>query len=189
MKKLLFITLFITCFSLVITAQNGEKQIQKASEMLSEGNIKGAIAVLDKAVKNNEGSFEVYRMRGSLHGMIGNLQGEFDDLSKAIELKSTDGDLYERRAQVRMFLRHDPSLILGDLDSAIANGRKVEKVYALRANFRRANRDIEGALSDFQTAVGLNPDSASAIVGCWGLYVQRRRRAGNAYFREFSFKI
>lgn len=170
MKKFIFTAILIVCFSLVGTAQNGSKQIQKAGELLSKGNINGAIAALDKAVKNNEGSFEVYKMRSSLYGMIGNLQAEFNDLSKAIELKSTDGELYQRRAQARMFLRHDNSLIISDLDSAIANGRKIEKVYNLRAMFRFQNGDREGALSDYQTAVGLNPDSAGSIIGLAGIY-------------------
>lgn len=170
MKNLIYISIFVLCFSLIISAQNSSKHVSKANNLLSKGDINGAIAVLDKAVKKNEGSFEVYRMRSSLYGMIGNLQAEFNDLSKAIELKSDEGELYEKRAAARMFLRQDTKLILDDLELAIANGRKVEKVYRMRAMFRHQSRDFDGALADYQTAVGLNPDSASSIVGLAGIY-------------------
>lgn len=174
MKKILFAAIFIACFSLVISAQDDSKRLMsQASERISNGDIRGAIAILDKAVEKNENLFEIYDMRSTLHRMIGNLKGEFEDLSKAIELKSTEGELYERRAQSRMFLRHDPALILGDLDAAIANNRKIEKVYSMRAMFRRQNGDIDGAFADLQTAVGLNPESAASNVGLASIYEQK----------------
>lgn len=171
MKTILLAAIFIASLSLVIPAQNDSKQLMgKASERISNGDIRGAIAILDKAVEKNDNLFEVFDMRSTLHRMLGNLKAEFEDLSKAIELKPLEGELYERRAQTRMFLRHDSSLILSDLDSAIAHGRKMEKVYSMRAMFRRQNGDIDGALADLQTAVGLNPESAASNVALASIY-------------------
>lgn len=165
MKKTLFTLLLIITLCGLTFAQQESEALKKSSESLYKGDIRGAIAVLDKAVEKGENTFEIYRYRAMLHGMTGNVEAEFRDISKAIELKSTDGAAYEKRAMLRMFLRHDSDLILSDLDLAIANGRKVEKVYSMRAVFRRQKDDIEGALADYRTALGLNPDSAASTVG------------------------
>lgn len=170
MKNILFTAILIFSFALVVMAQNEPKIIIKANEVLMKGDFRGAIAILDKGVAKGENLYEIYEMRSSLYGMTGNLQGEFDDLNKALEIKSTEGKLFERRARARMYLRQDNSLILADLDAAIANGHKIEKVYALRAIMRRGNNDFEGALADYQTALGLNPESASTNVGLSSTY-------------------
>ena len=180
MKKILLTVLLIISLGGLIFAQEESEAIKKSTESLDKGDVRGAIAVLDKAIEKGENTFEIYRVRSMLHAMTGNIEAEFRDISKAIELKSTDGAMYEKRAMLRMFLRHDSSLILNDLDLAIANGRKIEKVYSMRAMFRRQKGDIEGALADFQTALGLNPDSAASTVGLASLIEYHKKDEAQA---------
>jgi Tfp pilus assembly protein PilF len=175
MKKILLTLLLIISSGGFVFAQEDSKAIKKAAESLDRGDVNGAIAVLNKAIEKGENTFEIYRVRAMLHAMTGNIEAEFRDVSKAIELKSTDGALYKQRAGLRMFLRHDSALILNDLDLAIANGQKVERVYGMRAMMRRQKGDVEGALADYQTALGLNPDSAAATVGLASLIEWKKR--------------
>jgi tetratricopeptide (TPR) repeat protein len=170
MNKILLSAILVFCFSFFAAAQDSSTYLKKANEFLNKGDIRGAITVLDKAVEKNQNSFEVYRMRSSLHQMLGSFKQAYEDISKAIEMKSTEGELYELRSRMRIFLRHDQALVLEDLDSAIANGWKIEKVYSLRAMFRQIGGDPDGALLDYQIAVGLNPESAASTVGLAGVY-------------------
>jgi tetratricopeptide (TPR) repeat protein len=162
--------LILLIFSIGINAQEINKTTANAIELLSVGKFKDAIADLDKAVEKNKDLFKVYKLRGSIKQIIGDFAGAFSDYSSAIDLKADQGELYEQRAMVRLFTRQDSALILKDLDAAITYGRKVEKVYDLRATIRLQLRDPAGAVSDYETAIGLRPDSARSYVGLAGIY-------------------
>lgn len=171
MKQIISTLFLIAVLTLSSFAQNQTKTTREAGEFLSRGDIPGAIAVLDKAIAKNKDLFEAYKMRSFLRPMLGDFNGSLDDLTKAIEIKSDEGALYESRAMKRLQLRQDNSLILKDLDLAIGNGRKVEKVYTLRATVKRQTGDSEGAIADYQTAIGLRPDFAQAHVGLASIYL------------------
>lgn len=171
MKKILTILFLITIFSISIFSQKPTETTTKAAKLLVNGNVKGAIAVLDKGIAKGKDLFEAYKMRSNLRPMIGDFAGALGDISKAIEIRSDDGSLYESRAFMRLRMNQDTTLILKDLDMAIANGRNIPKVYALRATIRRQSGDAEGAIADYQTAIGLNPNLAQAHVGLSSIYM------------------
>lgn len=158
-------------FSTAAFAQNNNESIRKAGEFLNRGDVRGAIAVLDKAVEKKKDLLEIYKMRSFLRPMTGDFAGAVADLSAAIEIKPDDGELYERRAMWRLNLGQNNSLILKDFDSAIAYGRKVERVYAFRATVKRQMGDDAGAIEDYQTAIGMRPDYAQANVGLASIYL------------------
>lgn len=171
MKKIIFGLILTVIFSISAFAQyNTSKSADEASKLLSRGDVPGAVAVLDRAIEKKKDLLEAYKMRAFLRPMLGDTAGGLDDLTKAIEIKPDDGELYERRAMMRLRLRQDNSLILKDLDMAIANGKKLEKIYTFRASLKRESDDIEGAISDYQTAIGLRPDLAQAHVGLSSIY-------------------
>ncbi|HSK71231.1 MAG TPA: tetratricopeptide repeat protein, partial [Pyrinomonadaceae bacterium] len=165
MKNIIFSLFLIAVLALGSSAQNPTKSTREAAQLLNRGDVRGAIGVLDKAIEDRKDLFEAYKMRAFLRPMTGDFAGAVDDLSKAIEIKPDEGALYERRAWLRSRLRQDGSLILKDLDLAIAYGRKVEKVYTMRATVKRDSGDLEGAINDYQTAIGLRLDFAQAHVG------------------------
>jgi len=176
MKKFnLFVLLLVILlsFSIVINAQKSDATA-KALGLMSEGKFKEAIAALDKAVGKNKDLYEVYKLRASLKRTTGDFAGALNDFSLAIEQKSDDGDLYEQRAIMRLYTRQDASLILADLDAAIANGRKHEKVYSTRGMIKTQLRDFDGAIADYETAIGLRPDYASAYIGLSSAYAINR---------------
>jgi tetratricopeptide (TPR) repeat protein len=166
---LLTLTLFLT-FSISIDAQKPTESTREAVQLMIKGDVKGAIAVLDKAIAKEKDLFESYRMRAFLRQRIGDFEGMIADLTKALEIKPDAAELYTERAMTRLTLRQDFSLILKDLDSAISYGKKAEKVYSLRAMVRQRAGDREGAIDDYQAAIGLRPDLAQAYVGLASIY-------------------
>jgi tetratricopeptide (TPR) repeat protein len=162
LKSVLSISFLIIIFVFGLLAQSPTKSTREAAEYMSRGDIKGAIAVLDKAVEQKKDLLEVYRMRSSLRFFNGDISGGVADLDKVIEIKP-DGKTYAERAYFKTFLR-DSDGALRDYDSAIANGYKVDKAFVGRGNVKNDKGDLEGAIEDFTTAIGLNPTSAQAHV-------------------------
>lgn len=158
-------------FSVAARAQNQIGPNPEALVSMSRGDFRGAVAVLDKDIAKNRNLFESYKLRAAVRRMTGDFAGALADFDRAIELKADDGALYEQRATLRMILRHDFALVLKDLDAAVSSGRKQEKIYSLRAMIRRDNGDEPGAISDYETAVGLRPDAAQPHVGLASIYM------------------
>lgn len=164
----------LLALTFAVSAQNQSQPNSDALRLMSMGDFRGAIAVLDKDISKNKNLFESYKLRAAVRRMTGDFTGALGDFDKAIELKNTDGSLYEQRATLKMILGQDFGSIIKDLDSAISYGRKHEKVYSLRAMIRSDNGDEEGALIDYQTAIGLRPDNAQAHVGLASIYSIRK---------------
>ncbi|MGI8883341.1 MAG: tetratricopeptide repeat protein [Pyrinomonadaceae bacterium] len=172
MNKLILLAL-LSAFSLNIFGQNQSQPSKQALDLMSRGDFSGAIAVLDRDISKNRNSFESYKLRGTIRRMTGDFAGAFADYDKAIELKADDANSYEQRASLRMILQQDFNLILKDLDSAIAFGKKHEKVYSQRAMIRHQAGDETGAIEDYKAAIGLRPDYASAYNGLSSVYAIR----------------
>lgn len=176
-STLLIVSFFLALFvnSSLTLGQQSNGPTARAGQLLNSGDIKGAIAILDKAIIRKTDLLEVYKMRSFLRSMSGNLTGSVDDLTSAIELKSDEGDLYENRAMARMRIRQDQLLILKDFDSAIQFGRKLDRVYGLRASIHRNMGENAAALLDYQSAIDIRPENPGAHVGMASIYLQ----AGN----------
>ena len=171
MKKFTLYVLLLcalTVFPLGVSAQNSPTA--KAFELMTQGRFKDAIAVLDKAVEKNKDLHAIYKLRAALKRMTGDFEGALNYFSLAIEQKADDGELYEQRAMMRLYTRKDAALILADLDAAISYGRKHEKVYATRGMIRMQLRDFDGAIADYETAIGMRPDFAGAYLGLSSVY-------------------
>lgn len=144
-------------------AQETPKVLREAGVLMERGDLKGAIAVLDKAVEKQKDSFEIYEMRSALRMFNGDLAGASADLSRAIEIKP-GAELYVKRAGIRTFLREAEGA-LSDYNYAISHGYKTEKAYSGRAMLKRTLNDLDGAIEDYQIAVAMNPDAVQAHVG------------------------
>lgn len=160
-------------FAAQLKAQfNTSETARKAGDRMSQGDLPGAVAVLDKAIAKGKDLFEAHQMPSSLRMMQRNLDGAIADLSAALEIKPNAASLYEQRAQLRLF-RRDSEGALKDYDFAIANGMKTEKVYSGRATVKRDLRDFDGALADYQAAIAAQPYLARAHVGLASLLDQK----------------
>ena len=165
---LLLVTVAFSAFSAL--AQDPNSPNPKALEALTKGDFPGAIRILDNDIANGKNLYQSYRFRSDVRRMVGDFRGALADVNKAIELRSTDGRLYETRAQLRMFTGADPKETAGDLDMAISNGVKHENVYEMRGMIRMHSGDYDGAIADYQTAIGMRPNFAKAHIGLSSVY-------------------
>ena len=105
MKKfnnLLYSLIFVCFFIFSAIAQESSKTIREANGLMTRGDLKGAIAILDKAIEKRKDLFEAYKMRASLQLFSGNLAGAISDLDRAIEIKP-EANLYAQRADYKTF--------------------------------------------------------------------------------------
>jgi tetratricopeptide (TPR) repeat protein len=167
-NKLILLLAAILC--LVITSPSQEGPSEKALKALTGGDFTGAIRVLDKDIAEGKNLYESYKMRAHVMRMTGNFNGAFADIGRALDIRSTEGQLYEMRAELRLFLGHDHSEILNDLNLAISNGIKHERIYDLRGMIRKMSGDIDGGIEDYETAIRLDPESPKPYVGLASAY-------------------
>jgi tetratricopeptide (TPR) repeat protein len=148
----------------VVNAQKQNEFIRQAGELMSQGDLRGALAVLDKAIEKKKDLFEAYRMQASLRLFSQDIAGAIDSLNRAQEIKPNNAEIYYQRAEFRLFLRQN-ELALKDYDSAIVFGLKTEKVYAGRGGVKRDLGKFDEAIADYQTAIAIRPLFASAHIG------------------------
>ncbi len=169
--KMLLLILCVSGFvSLSTAAQNVTNPNPKAVDAMTNGDFRGAIAILDRDIRNNKNLFESYKLRSDLKRITGDFVGSLNDLDKTIEIKPSEGILYERRSSLRMMLGNKMDGALADLDTAIALGVKYEKVYANRAWIRFVRQDLDGAIADFQAALAIRPDFVAGVIGVASVY-------------------
>lgn len=149
---------------------------KNALAAVTRGQFAEAIAILDKDIRNEKNLFASYLLRADVKRMTGDFAGALADLNSASVIKPNVGGIYERRADVRMVLRQDMKDVLADLDLAISNGVKHERVFAQRGQARAWTGDYEGAIADYRAAIGMRPGYAQAYVGWAGFY---RRKDDN----------
>lgn len=171
--SLLVLFVAVAFFSAAVSAQQIGGSNASVIAAMGRGDLKGALAILDKAIANKSDLLESYKMRSLVRSMSGDLAGGLDDLTSAIEIRHDDADLYQRRAMARMNLNQDTKLILKDLDSAIVYGKKLDKVYSLRAMVRRNAGNENGAIEDYHSAIALRPANAGAHIGLATIFLLR----------------
>lgn len=178
MKNLL---LLLCCFlsftaSSAFSQTTDEQANKNALAAVTRGQFADAIAILDKDIRGEKNLFASYLLRADVKRMTGDFAGALADLNSAAAIKPNVGGIYERRADIRMVLRHDMKDVLADLDLAISNGVKHERVFTQRGQAREWTGDHEGAIADYKTATGMRPGYAQAYVGWSGVY---RRKNDN----------
>ena len=120
----------------------------------TSGDIKGAIAEYNQALRLRPDFAEVYYKRGISRYKLGDLKGAILDYNQAIRLNPNYAGVYNHRG----FTRHD----LGDFSGAIRDFNQALKLnpnfpeaYQNRGITRNALGDKPGAVSDLNTAANL----------------------------------
>lgn len=176
-KMLLLILCVSGLVNLSTAAQNVTNPNPKALDAMTNGDFRRAIAILDRDIRDNKNLFESYKLRSDIKRMIGDFAGSIRDLDTTIEIKPSEGNLYERRSGLRMMLGNQMDGALADLDTAIALGVKYEKVYANRAWIRFVRQDLDGAIADYQAALAIRPDFVAGAIGVASVYERKADKA------------
>lgn len=186
MKKIVFPFLLIILLLIPAFSQTRTATTRKAGELMSKGDLSGAMKILDEAISKQKDLLEVYKMRSFIRSISGNTPGAVADMDEAVKINPSDPELYARRGKLKIFL--NDATALDDFDNAIANGYKSEKVFVGRAMVHRNQGDLEKAEADYRTAYGLNPMSARAVLGLSSILQQQKNdKEALAVLQNFIF--
>lgn len=169
----LSILLLLALFAIPAIGQSKAQPNPKAVDLMVAGKFRDAIQVLDRDIEKEKNVLVSLTLRADLKRMIGDFRGSLDDLNKAIAMDSSDGSLYERRANIHMIFAQNLRSALADLDLAVANGAKSAKMFAMRGMIRNRFGDLDGSLDDYETASRLRPDLAGVQVGLAQAYMRK----------------
>ena len=113
-----------------------------------------AIVDFDQAIRLNPNYPEAYNNRGNLKGILNRHEDAIADFDQAIRLNPDHSGAYNNRGIAKANLNRHSEAIL-DYDQAIGLNPGEAGIYVNRGGAKRSIGDIEGARSDFQTALDL----------------------------------
>jgi Tfp pilus assembly protein PilF len=125
------------------------------------GDIDGALADYDQALRLAPERAKVYANRGMARQAKGDLDGALADFDQAIRLDPADPGAYSKRASAR-YAGGNAAGALADLDAALRLDPEYAEAYYNRANVRQLQGDAAGAMQDYDAAIRLRPGYAKA---------------------------
>ena len=147
-----------------------EVHARRAAARRVQGDLPGAIAEYDKAIKADPSGAENYARRGGARRANGDAEGALEDFDRAYLLDpravSNDrgvADAFSSRGFVRAS-RLDLSGALADFDKAIACYQGNPDFYFKRGQTRLIKGDTAGALTDIDLGLALKPDDKLASI-------------------------
>ena len=139
---------------------SGEDLVNRGIEKAKGGDLDGAIADFDRAVKANPKDDAPYYNRAQAKRMKNDAAGAIADYTRAIELGSTNPAAYNNRGNARGET-NDWDGAISDYTRAIELKPNYARAYYNRAVAKKAKGDATGAKADFNTAEKLDPELAS----------------------------
>jgi len=140
--------------------QNGEDLVNRGIEKAKNGDLDGAIADFDHAIKLNPKDDAPYYNRAQAKHLKNDTAGAIADYTRAIELGSTNPAAYNNRGNARAE-NNDRDGAIADYTRAIELKPNYARAYYNQAMVKKEKGDATGAAADFKTAEKLDPELAS----------------------------
>ena len=147
-----------------------ETHARRAAARRVQGDLPGAIAEYDKAIKADPTAAQNYARRGGARRANGDAEGALEDFDRAYSLDPRAvhndrgvADAFSSRGFVRAS-RLDLSGALSDFDKAIACYQGNPDFYFKRGQTRLIKGDTAGALADIDLGLALKPDDKLASI-------------------------
>jgi len=134
--------------------------VNRGIEKGKNGDLDGAIADFDRAIKLNPKDDAPYYNRAQAKRLKKDASGAIADYTRAIELGSTNPAAYNNRGNARAE-NNDRDGAIADYTRAIELKPDYARAYYNRAVTKQAKGDTAGAKADFKTAEKLDPELAS----------------------------
>ena len=125
------------------------------------GDVDGALADYETALRWNPGYAEARNDRGIVRYLRGDVDGALADYDAALRVRPEYADAYLNRGLARQ-AKGDATGALADFGAAIRLRPGYARAHYSRANLRLAAGDVDGALADYGAAIDADPRYAEA---------------------------
>ncbi|PSB55816.1 tetratricopeptide repeat-containing S1 family peptidase [Chamaesiphon polymorphus] len=144
------------------TAPRSDDYFASAAQKYANGDYRGTLADLDRAIALNPQSVIAYVGRGMVkYQQLDDAQGALADLNRAIALDPKLANAYNNRGVLKAQKLNDARGGLADLDRSIALDPKFAQAYNNRGNLKYQQfDDVQGALADLNRSIDLDPKVA-----------------------------
>jgi tetratricopeptide (TPR) repeat protein len=143
---------------------SAEQYFKRAYVKYEGGDLGGAIADYDEAIRLNPRFAMAYNNRGNMRYKKGDVAGAVGDYDQAIGLNPHQAQAYSNRGSGRATLG-DLGGAIADFGEAIRLNPQEATVYSNRAEVYFASKQYERALADFKKANELRPAFNFALAG------------------------
>ena len=145
--------------SAALGASDGDP-VNRGIEKARHGDLDGAIADFDRAIKLKPKDDAPYYNRAQARRLKNDTAGAIADYTRAIELGSTNPSAYNNRGNARAET-NDWNGAIADYTRAIELKPDYARAYYNRAVARKGKGDASGAAADFKRAQELDPELVS----------------------------
>ena len=135
--------------------------LRKGNEALQRGDVGGAMADYNEAIKHKPDSAEAYNNRGNANEILGRYNEAIADYDRVLELKPDFVEAYFNRGNVKYDLG-DHSGAMADCDRVIELKPDDAVAYYNRGNVKFSLGDHSGAMADYDRVIELKSDFAEA---------------------------
>jgi tetratricopeptide (TPR) repeat protein len=132
--------------------------IRQGVELHNQRQYREAVAVLDRALREDPRSSEAYRRRGMSKREIPDYPGAVADFTQSIRLEPKEPTAYVGRGLARE-KSGDLAGALADYSQGIALDPNYKNAWGYRGTLRLKQKDYSGSIQDFNQALRLDPDS------------------------------
>lgn len=141
-----------------LTAVNSTTDHLAGLELLARGQIRNALALLANATDGDPNSLTAWYIRGIAEAQAGQHAQAASSFSTVIALDAQQAEAWHARGVARLELKQlEPAR--RDLDESIRL-QTTPASHFDRGLIREAQRDLTGAIADFDAAVALSPESS-----------------------------
>lgn len=181
MKKAIYISsifiLFISIsFAQKTSSESAEKAFNEANKKVKQQQYEKAIALYTQAIEAKNTFKEAYKNRGRVFMVSREYEKAHDDFNKAINIDSTDADLYSFRGFAKAEIAHSTndstffSLALKDIKHAIKLNPNYDESYLNLGIVYMWLENYEEALVSINQAIKRNPTNGKAYYDRGVLY-------------------
>ncbi len=156
------------------TAPKADDYILAAEGKNIQGNYRGAVADLDRAIAINPRSTKAYISRATNNFLLNNSRAAVDDANRALKIKPNEARAFTIRAAAKIALS-DLAGASTDAARAISLSPDLSEAYSIRGLTKLLNGEYPNAIADLDRSIALDPTSADAYT----LRSQARRFLGN----------
>jgi tetratricopeptide (TPR) repeat protein len=148
-------------FNSTIDTQNAVTYFDRGLAKQKKGDLDGAMADYNQAIKLNPNDAAAYNARGVLRKKKSDLDGAMADYNQAIKLDPKFAFAYNNRGNVSR-KKGDLNGAVADYDRAIKLNPNYPSPYKNRGYVKFIKGDFDGAMADYNQAIKLSPRYAFA---------------------------